>query len=207
MRRDQSDEHITMGRNNAAAKELVRRHCRHARVEMAGGNSFAGSMLGLPMGRLEVRCEHAPAPRVSGHRALDLAVEFYRENCAGCQHRLGSGELPNLATVVAERDATDEAARRAAEQAARDRVARHAERRRRRRQLVAGEGYVVRDLAEWLDRLDADAPRSRDMLPSERVAAAQLVEAAKHAPRLFSQPLVETLIDLAVDTAEPSRLS
>jgi len=111
---------------------------------------------------------------------------------------------PNLATIVAQRDDEAAAARQTAERLARERRARHAQRRHRRRQLVAGEGYVARDLADWLDRLDADSPRGRALGPAEREAARQVIEAARHAPQLFSPPLVETLLDLAIDTAEPT---
>lgn len=62
-----------MGRANAEAIELMRRHCRHGRIEAVSGNSEAGAMLGLPMGPLDVRCKHAPPPRVEEHQALELA--------------------------------------------------------------------------------------------------------------------------------------
>jgi len=94
VRDDEFERHVRLGHDNAHAIEMVRRHCRHARAEMPGGNSMVGGMYGLPMGRAEIRCQHAPAPRMSGHRALDLAVDFYRDNCVGCPHRLGTGELP-----------------------------------------------------------------------------------------------------------------
>jgi len=204
VREDELAQFVKLGQDNAGAIDLVRRHCRHARVEMPDGNSPVGSTCNLPMGRLEVRCGFASAPRISGHRALELAVEFYRENCVGCSHRLGTGELPNLATIVAERDAEADKARQCAERATRERAARHAQRRQRRRQLVSGEGYVARELAQWLDRLDADNPRGRALRPEEHDAARHLVETARHAPELFSPPLVQTLLHLAVDTAEPT---
>jgi len=125
VREDEFARYVQLGRDNADAIELVRRHCRHARVEMPAGNSWVGSRYDLPMGRLEVRCQYASAPRTSGHRALELAVEFYRDNCAGCPHRQGTGELPNLATIVAERDTEAEEARQVAERVARERTARH----------------------------------------------------------------------------------
>ncbi len=113
---------------------------------------------------------------------------------AWCPHRQGTGELPNLATIVSERDTEAEEARQA-------------QRRQRRQQLVSGEGYVARELSDWLDRLDADAPRERALQRGERDAARQLIETARHAPELFSPPLVETLLDLAVDTAEPAEFT
>jgi hypothetical protein len=72
------DEAVDLGRANTQAIELARRHCRHAGIEAVGGNSLVGSMLGLPMSLLEVRCEYAPPPRTQEHRALELAIETAR---------------------------------------------------------------------------------------------------------------------------------
>src|SRR5260221_14436744 len=144
-------EAVDMGRANAEAIELTRRHCRLARIEAVGGNSLVGSMLDLPMGPLQVRCEHAPPPRTEGHRALELAIEFYEANCVGCPFRQPTGELPSLATVAGQRAAEEAARKAAAQQAADERARRYHERQERRHQLVAGEGHVVRDLAHALD--------------------------------------------------------
>ena len=121
-----------MGRANVEAIKLTRRHCRHGRIEMVGGNSTVGSMYDLPMGLLEVRCEHAPPPRVQGHQALELAMDFYDANCIGCPYRDGSGELPSLATVAGKRAAEKAAREAAAQRAADDRAWRHELRRERR---------------------------------------------------------------------------
>src|SRR5579883_2384149 len=100
---DAFTEGVALGRRNNEAKEYIRRHCRHARVEQPMGNSPVGHALGLTLGLLEIRCEHAPPPRQLGHDALNLAIDFYDANCRGCAFRDGSGELPNLATLAAER--------------------------------------------------------------------------------------------------------
>lgn len=41
-----------------------------------------------------------------------LAEDFYNEHCAGCQLRRPTGEVPNLASVIGEREAAVTAARR-----------------------------------------------------------------------------------------------
>src|ERR1035441_1735299 len=105
VRMQEFDDAVEMGRANAEAIELTRRHCRHARMEQVGGNSMVGAMMGLPMGLLEVRCEHAPPPRTQSHQALELALSFYEANCVGCPHRNGTGLLPSLSTVAAQRAA------------------------------------------------------------------------------------------------------
>ena len=128
-----------MGRANAEAVELTRRHCRHARIEQVGGNSFVGNALGLPMGLMEVRCEHAQPPRTQGHQALDLAVQFYNENCVDCAFREGSGELPNLRTVADEVNAREAERRETEERLAAEREQRLRDRRDRRRAAMASQ--------------------------------------------------------------------
>lgn len=203
MRRDEFDKHVALGHANAEAIELVRRHCRHAHIELVDGNSMVGHALGLPMGLMHVRCEHAPPPTQAGSKALELAIDFYRLNCVGCPKREATGEIPNLAVVVAERD-EEEAKQRAIEmQKARERADRHRRRQQQRQLAVAPEGYVIRDLAKWLDDIDGPEPRTDPLTPSGERAHRHIVETAKHAPQLFSDALVETLLGLAADTAEP----
>jgi len=191
-----------MGRANLEAIELTRRHCRNARIELVGGNSPVGSMYGLPMGLLEVRCEHAPPPSAQGHQALELVMDFYDANCVSCPFRRPSGELPSLATVAGERAAEKAAREAAAQLAAEERARRHQLRRERRRQLLAGEGHVVRDLAESLDRIDRAEPRTGEPSPEEARAARQVIDAAQGAPQLFRPVLIDSLLELASDTTD-----
>jgi hypothetical protein len=200
------DEAVERGRSNAEAIELTRRHCRHARIQLVGGNSMAGGMLGLPMGLMEVRCEHAPPPRTQGHVALELALAFYQANCIGCPHRNGTGELPSLSTIAAAR-ATERKAREAAErQAAEERAGRHRERLARRGQTMAGEGYVVRELAAAVDRIDRPDPRTQPLTNEEERAARHVLDSARGAPELFSPVLVDSLLELAADAADVTAL-
>jgi hypothetical protein len=184
-----------MGRANVDAIELTRRHCRHARIDLVSGNSYVGSMVGLPMGLLEVRCEHAPPPQTQGHNALELAIEFHQANCPDCPQRDPSGLVPTLA-AVAQRRAAEEADRKVA-------ADRAANERERRRQLLAGEGYVVRDLGDAVDRVDHAHPRSGRADAEDARAARQTLDAARGAPELFRPVLVDSLLELAADTAEP----
>ena len=195
---------VDMGRANAETIELTRRHCRHARIEQVGGNSFVGNALGLPMGLMEVRCEHAQPPRTQGHQALDLAVEFYNENCVDCVHREGSGELPNLKTVAGEVAARETELRDAEERAASERAGRLNERRDRRQAAMAGQDAVARELAAQLDVLDRAEPRTGPPSAGERRAERHVVETARAAPDLFGPVLVDTLLGLASDTADPT---
>src|SRR5690606_18865239 len=126
-------EAVDLGRANAEAIELTRRHCRK-RLQLVHGNSLAGLMLGVPIGMFEMRCEHAP-PHVLSPRAIDLAIEFCRQNCTNCTQRDGTGELPNLATLSAERAAEEQARADALQRAAEERAARYPARQARLRKM------------------------------------------------------------------------
>jgi hypothetical protein len=141
-------------------------------------------------------------PRTSGHALAELAIDFYRANCVGCPHRDPSGLLPTLATLVADRAREEKARQEAADRAARERSRRHEIRRERRRALVAGESYVIRDLAQSLDRLDGPDPRREKPSDQEKLAARQVAESARHAPDLFSPPLVESMLEMARQPGE-----
>jgi hypothetical protein len=53
-----------MGRPNADAVELTRKHCRKGRFELIGGNSMLGNVLRVPMGPIGLWCEHAATPHI-----------------------------------------------------------------------------------------------------------------------------------------------
>ncbi|WP_194904368.1 hypothetical protein [Catenulispora rubra] len=206
MREQEFDETAALGESNAEAIELTRRHCRHARLQLVGGSSYAGSLLGVPLGLFEIRCEHAPPPQVQSPRATDLAVDFCLANCTNCVHRDGTGELPNLATVSAEWATAEQAREDAARRAAEERAARCRTRGERRRRLLAGEGHVVRDLGEALDRIDHSEPRTGPLTAHEQQAVRYVLDSARAAPELFRPVLVDSLVELAVDTADPVAL-
>ena len=206
VRQEEYDQAVGMGKTNVDAIELMRRHCRHGRIELVSGNSPVGAALGLPMGLTEVRCEHAAPSGRQAHQAMDLAIEFYNENCVGCPYREGTGELPNLATV-ATRLAEEESERRAeAERRAAELARRHDERERRRRDAVSRESDVVRELTKHVDRLDRAEPRIGPMSAEAQQSARHVLETARAAPTLFSPVLVDTLLELAADTADSTAL-
>jgi hypothetical protein len=108
--RDRLADAMDRGHANAKAIELTRAHCRHARFTMVSGSPMMAPV-GLPLGRMEIRCEHAAPPRTQSYDAMALATEFYRENCIGCPHRDSTG-IPNLQTEVLNQDAAREQRRR-----------------------------------------------------------------------------------------------
>ena len=199
---DEMAEAEAVARANHEAIELTRAHCRHARIEMPYGNSPAGAAMGWPLGVMEVRCEHAAPPRRQSHNAMELAVAFYRESCVGMsaprRHRRRA-QFDDRSREARRRARATPTPRAAAnEQLAARRAARHT----RRRLTVAGEGYVVRELADVIDRLDADDRVEGS--PAMTDASRQLVQSARRAPELFSRTLVESMLEMAVDTGEPA---
>jgi len=110
-------------------------------------------MLGVPLGLFEIRCEHAQPAQVQVR-----ALPTWRSSSTGELHRLRAsrwrGELPNLATLPAERPAVEQARAQSAQHE------RHRVRRQRRRVLLAGTGHVVRELGDAPDRIDHPDPRT-----------------------------------------------
>jgi hypothetical protein len=141
-------------------------------------------------------------PRTDRKQALELAMDFYDANCIDCPYRSGNGELPSLATVASDRAAEKAAREAAAQQAADERARRHQLRRERRHLLLAGEGHVVRDLAESLDRIDRAERRTGEPSPDETRAARQVIDTARGAPELFRPVLIDSLLELATDTTD-----
>src|SRR5262249_53198450 len=87
-----------------------RRHCVHMEFPLSefGGQGMAEAATGLPINMRRVHCSHG-APSHSAAADLDwITAEFYKTNCLGCPHRSSSGEVPNLATLVAGREAATE---------------------------------------------------------------------------------------------------
>jgi hypothetical protein len=199
---DEMAEMQVLGRANLEAVELIREHCRHARVWMPHGNSTTGQLTGMPLAAMEVRCEHAAPTNRQSINLIEIAVDYYRDRCVGCEQRDGTGVVPNLKTEVDKHDAELEQRRQREEERTERIAARRAARRRRRRLLVAGEAYVVRELADAIDRLDTDDRGEGTQGDVE--ACRELVQSARWAPALFSPALVASVLEMAVDTGEPA---
>ncbi len=201
VRQDQFDQALDIGRENKRAIQLMANHCRHARVEIPGGTSFLGGMVGLPIGMAQVRCQYAPAPRHMQMNVMDLAVQFYEENCVGCPFRAPNGVLPTIAVEVENR--RREAARRAGEAEGRRASILSAweDRRMRRRAAVGAEGFATRDVASDLDKIDYH-PDAESLVAEEiaRPARRRLIEVARLAPELVVPALADSTITLASET-------
>jgi hypothetical protein len=197
-----------MGERTHRAVTLMANHCSHGSVEVPGGTSMLGQMIGLPIGMVQVRCEHAQSPTVSAMDGLALAVEFYRDNCAGCTFRNPNGQLPTLATESDRLAGLEQEAQDAADAAHQARIAAWEQRRRARKTAVAIEGYAARDIAQQLDTLDIHPDEPAATATTARADADRnLREIARRAPELFNSALVDVLFVDATTTGEPTAIA
>lgn len=191
----QLGELAALGERNARIIELLTNHCGHARVEKSPhfGQGMAEAVSGLPIDGREIRCPHARNGSTAGMNLESVTVDFYRRNCAGCDHR-DPVRLPNLKGLVDELDA--EQARRV-QAAARERT--ELERARegraaRRREQVAGEADPTRRFISLLDGIDADEPDDR---------ANQFLDIARAAPEVCTPAAAKVILETARAAPHP----
>lgn len=184
------EQAIKLGERNAAAIELVRKHCANARVERhpMGGIGLLEQMTGLPIEVKTVTCEYAAKPpNFAGAEFLPVALSFYMNNCVGCPQRILVG-IPNLTMVandIDEREHAEAERRERAEQQARaERDARHRGLERR----VMNEP-PTRDLVRLVSLLDAE---DRPSGPGD-----ELVATVKAAPQYVTPQASEVLLEAA----------
>lgn len=181
------DEAIAAGQRNKDVMRLVGNWCANARIEKFGGIGMIEQATGLPIGHHSIACDFAPANGMASWDLRDAALDFYDRNCVACEHRRPVG-LPNISSLVAERNqaraaAEDEAARNRREQE----IALKG-RRANRASLRAGLGPVGQAILDDIDRYDLE----RNAENFER-----LTQSARLAPEHFGQELVSYIFDLA----------
>lgn len=180
-----SDDHeirsaIRSGERNRDVSILVRNWCEHARVEKFGGTGLVEMQTGLPIGHHSMACDHASAPGFSTWDLAESALDFHDRNCRSCSHRKPI-RIPNLSTLVGERDRAKAAhtARRNEQDRAR---ANALDKRSQTRKLLLATipltSKTVIDQIEALDRGDQEP-------------ATTLVQTANLAPEIFVPELVE----------------
>ncbi len=177
---------IASGEINKEAMELIRNWCRHARVVKVGGVGIIEVETGLPIGHHAMACEHAAAQGMGFWDLRDAAVDFHDRNCVGCAHRAPVG-LPNISTLLSERDK----GRRLAEEEAQARATRANERREARRRvrqsLRTKLDPVSATIIDHLEELDQD---------DRNDAGARLLGLAQLAPESFTAEVVELCFGL-----------
>lgn len=187
MNEDEYEEAVKTGLRNNEVIKLVHSYCSHARVVNRGGVGLIAQMTGLPIGMLGVHCDHAPASGMAGWYLEHTAVDFYDRNCAHCDKRVAV-RMPNLLTLVDERDRALERQKEAQSKAQAQAEAAHQGRIAQRAALRVGQSAACCSLLDDLDTLDA---RSSDEVKI------RIVETAKLAPEVFTSPIVEYFFELA----------
>lgn len=187
MSRDRDIEHtIRDGERNQDAKRLIHNWCRHARVEKFGGTGLIEMHTGLPIGHHAMVCDFAPASGMATWLLEESAVRFHDAHCASCPHRVPVA-LPNLAMLVAKRDADRQDAHTRAQGAQRAKEAALQARAAVRAELRTALPVMAKNFMDDLDRLDADRNNQ---------AATRVVESARLAPEILVPALTEYLFSV-----------
>lgn len=177
---------IRDGERNQDAKRLIHNWCRHARVEKFGGTGLIEMETGLPIGHHSMVCDFAPASGMATWLLEESAVRFHDAHCAGCSHRVPVA-LPNLAMLVAQRDADRQDAQTRAQEAQRVKQAALQARATVRAELRKILPVLAKTFMDDLDRLDADR---------DEQAATRVIESARLAPEILVPALTEYLFSV-----------
>jgi hypothetical protein len=177
---------IRDGERNQDAKRLIHNWCRHARVQKFGGTGLIEVQTGLPIGHHAMVCNFAPASGMATYLLEESAVRFHDANCVSCPHRVPVA-LPNLAMLVAKRDADRQDAQTRAQGAQRAREAALQARAAVRAELRTILPVLAKTFMDDLDRLDADR---------DEQAATRVVESARLAPEILVPALTEYLFSV-----------
>lgn len=183
------DELTELGLHNREVIRLVVNHCRHARVEKSPlmGQGMAEATSGLPIDGREINCPHAANGSMAGMDLEGIAVDFFRRNCVGCEHRSPVG-LPNLKGFVEQLDEERERAERAEQEREARLDEQRQQRARDRRERTTDEPEPTRDFVALLDGVDSAAPDAR---------ADELLILARAAPELCTPVVAELLLETA----------
>lgn len=179
---------IRIGERNKEIIELAHNWCAHLEVRQAGGVGVVEMQTGLPIGMRSFKCPYASAAGLAGMDLEVVALDFYDRNCPDCKERRPV-RLPNLSSLVGERDAAqkrDSEARASwAEQQARELAARAA----RRENLARGCDPARVGILSLVDALDRE--------PNEHNKQILLATAAASVQH-FDASIQEALYDVAL---------
>ncbi|MHB8386202.1 hypothetical protein [Metallibacterium sp.] len=177
---------IWSGERNQDAKRLIHNWCRHARVQKFGGTGLIEMQTGLPIGHHAMVCDFAPASGMATWLLEESAVRFHDAHCVSCPHRVPVA-LPNLAMLVAQRDADRQDAQTRAQEAQRAKGAALQARAAVRAELRTILPVLAKTFMDDLDRLDADRNDQ---------AAIRVIESARLAPEMLVPALTEYLFSV-----------
>lgn len=177
---------IRDGELNQEAKRLIHNWCRHARVEKFGGTGFIEMETGLPIGPHAMVCDFSPPSGMATWLLEESAVRFHDTHCVNCPHRVPVA-LPNLAMLVAQRDADRQDAQTCAQEAERAKQAALQARAGVRAELRTSLPVLAKTFMDDLDRLDAER---------DEQSATRVVESARLAPEILVPALAEYLFSV-----------
>jgi hypothetical protein len=191
---DHMDQAMRHGMDNVEVMELARRHCLKMEFTLESGPSMVEQATGVPLSLRQVRCPVALGGMSSNFRWI--ATDFYRENCVGCDKRASTGEMPNLATVIADEDAhAEKEAREHAERVA----AAHEQWVRRddaRRAVIATSNVTMGNAYADLGKLDTE-PGTESDPGVAREAVRRLNALAERAADHVTADFVTNAVELA----------
>ena len=144
---------IEAGERTRATMELVRNWCSHARIEKFGGTGMIEEMTGLPIGNHGLKCDHTTAEGMYTWDLRESALDFYDRNCVDCKKRKPVG-VPNLSSLVKERDDLRAVDARKASAAEANRVEERAIRQLARSHLRQGIGALSNTIIDHIDEFD-----------------------------------------------------
>lgn len=187
MSRDRDIERtIRDGERNQDVKRLIHNWCRHARVEKFGGTGLIEMETGLPIGHHAMVCDFASASGMATWLLEESAVHFHDANCVSCPNRVPVA-LPNLAMLVAQRDADRQDAQTRAQEAQRAKEDALQARAAIRAELRTNLPVSAKTFMDDLDRLDVDRNDQ---------AATRVIESARLAPEMLVPALTEYLFSV-----------
>ena len=186
-----------LGRANQVVLELARRHCLNMEFTESGGRGLVEQMTGLPINARRVSCPYA----LGRGSAMDLewvATDFYNENCVGCEFRRPTGEVPNLASMLEQKQAASEGASAEAQERLELERAKWAARDETRRSLTSATDPAMSSALDDIRLLDGEPGRSIGEEDRDG-AKRRLVALAERAPRTFTEPVIDHALMLVND--------
>lgn len=201
------EEAMSIGRENQEFIALGQAWCAHLRIDRSGvGVGLVEEATGLPISGGRFACDFAASR--GGFGAMQLsgsAVDFYENNCRGCQHRSPGGRIPNLGTWAEERlseRAEQQRAGQTARQLARDQAQGRADHRRLVSASFSAECQAVVELINRVDADIADTEAGQSLLESARLTPGSFPAEIEQmllmdSRRLRSRALLGVLVQLA----------
>ena len=155
---DQIDKMLSGGRENQKFIALGKAWCTHIRTDRSLlGVGMVEQMTGLPITGGKFTCDFARNPgNIVGMMISGTALDFYENNCLGCQNRSPGGRVPNLSTW-AEPLLADRHRREIAESQEQQVAAKKCQQRIEHRRLASiSFNSTSQEIVELINRLDLD---------------------------------------------------